>query len=221
MMPMSLLLAGLTIAAVVVLGASFLLAKRTQDAGTRITPLNDTQLPRSLRRRAEDRDAEYRRAGFEFLHSQRLTRRGIVQYSREYLHQDRTCSASDCVHKFFGFRMSGFQASVSSVMTDGTVIETSSHPRLPQFLQDLPQESRFRLTAAGTIQVRELMAEHRRVCETAIRETDHALIDLDAELLPHVSEYALQLMDWVLYQQGTLPKPPPPIAELGARQTDQ
>ena len=206
----ALLLLGLCLLTLVPL---FVLGNRIAAATGQAETINEVisldQFPRKLRKAVEERSAKYFAAGFELACDLKTSRRGTTSFGRYYLSQDRCTVAEIAIFQLGPIPMSRVQAEMTSLLDDGTILQSTSRSAIPSYFSDLDDRDRLKLVAMGTTDPASMLEKHEASVARTSETDGTATLPLSAAFIPEMNDFTLRLVDWFLYRKGTLPDPPP------------
>jgi hypothetical protein len=188
--------------------------RTVHDATTTSRTLSRRKMPRALRAAIDESEADFQAAGFRHVADLKTTRRGISSLARFYLTSDNLVVAEIAAHRFLGLSSAGIAYALTSILDDGTILQTIHHDRIPDAVGEPSAESKMVLIPTGSTNPIVLLGRHRD--ELAKRQQqDRRSTAIQPDLIPELNRYIYQLADWELYRQGKLPEPPPEAAVGG------
>ena len=162
--------------------------------------VSDPELRPLMRDSVGRLDRDLFRIGFRLYGNFRSVRRTSDSTSRYFLNDAGTISA-DCTPETIALH---------SILSDGTIVETSDVKKLPDVFRNLPQTSRLWLTAADTKNLDELLQRHLAELKKLSSERSVKPEKLEMESLKELNRYLLSLCDWSLFLAGhTFLRPTP------------
>lgn len=162
--------------------------------------VSDSELRPLMRDSVPRLDRDLFRVGFRLCGNFRSVRRTSDSTSRYFLNDAGTISA-DCTPEIIALH---------SILSDGTIVETSNIKKLPGVFCDLPQTSRMWPTAADTQNLDELLQRHLAELKQLSSERSVKPEQLEMESLEELNRYLMSLCDWSLFLAGhTLLRPTP------------
>lgn len=168
--------------------------------------LAEDQLPRWAKKQFGRYFDSFIRNGFQHVGYLEVKHRHIKMYDCHF-ETDGTLTA-----EISAARLSILPASTTlamkSLLNDGTVLETTDGKKLPPSVATMANEQHFHLTCAGTKDPEQLRDVHLQQIEQLTVHPDKDVVPLDKDLIPELTQYALNLADQYLHKQGVLAKKP-------------
>ena len=137
-------------------------------------------------------DRDLLRLGFRLHGNFSSVRRGISSTSRCFLNDPGTI----CVA--YTPEITAFQ----SLLSDGTLVETSTAKKLPEVFLNLPQSSRMWITTVDTQDIDELHQRHLAELVKLESERSFKPVKLEMESLGEFNRYLITLCEWQVFLKG-------------------
>ena len=119
-------------------------------------------------------------------------RRGISSTSRCFLNDPGTISVA------YTPEITAFH----SLLSDGTLVETSTAKKLPEVFLNLPQSSRMWITTVDTQDIDELHQRHLAELVKLESERSFKPVKLEMESLGEFNRYLITLCEWQVFLKG-------------------
>ena len=166
----------------------------SSDVETKTRAAETGELPRRFRAEFEKTETQLSANGFEDWGRRRSGRRFVVAHEQFFGHAGGLIVAEISGYGVFGFPVGKTELAMTSVLRDGTLVQTSSHDEVPSIL-DLSQVSVLRVEAAGTREIAGLLAAHTDAVARTVAGTGCQPVRLSPELAGALSDYTMRLAE--------------------------